>query len=234
MGTWSPTCWCRSCRARRRRPYVIALLALIIAAGSYIHAHPQPGRAQPDQTPTAGTARPTAQPQQPAVAVPATATAGQDVSWVSFHGMQLPVSATAGPRDTTGGLASGFTDTPRGRCWPRSTSGSAPLPSGARRYSSPRSPARSPAPTPPRCCMPRKPPTPSSARQLRLARASPLARGYAAEVGYRFLAWSPSSAVDVLRRWRRHRYGRGRAAPGRGPARRPRPGYWCRAWHRGA
>ena len=44
----------------------------------------------------------------------AAAAAGQDLSWTDFHGIQLPVSPAAGPRHTTGGLASGFTDTPDG------------------------------------------------------------------------------------------------------------------------
>lgn len=44
----------------------------------------------------------------------ALAAAGQDLSWTDFHGIALPVSATDGPRDTHRGLASGFTDTPRG------------------------------------------------------------------------------------------------------------------------
>lgn len=42
------------------------------------------------------------------------ATAGQGLSWTSFHGIELPVSASDGPRHARGGLASGFADTPRG------------------------------------------------------------------------------------------------------------------------
>jgi hypothetical protein len=34
--------------------------------------------------------------------------------WVTVQGYRLPVSAQAGPRDTSGGLASGFADTPAG------------------------------------------------------------------------------------------------------------------------
>lgn len=36
------------------------------------------------------------------------------LTWTDFHGIQLLTSATAGPRHTRGGLAWGFTDTPRG------------------------------------------------------------------------------------------------------------------------
>src|SRR5260221_8126755 len=42
------------------------------------------------------------------------ATAGQGVIWTDFHGIPLPVSASAGPRYRSHGLASGFADTPRG------------------------------------------------------------------------------------------------------------------------
>jgi hypothetical protein len=34
--------------------------------------------------------------------------------WRDFHGVQLPSSPVAGPRSTSGGLASGFSDTPLG------------------------------------------------------------------------------------------------------------------------
>jgi hypothetical protein len=34
--------------------------------------------------------------------------------WSDYHGVELPSSAAAGPRDTSGGLASGYSDTPLG------------------------------------------------------------------------------------------------------------------------
>src|SRR6185437_16941673 len=34
--------------------------------------------------------------------------------WSAYHGVMLPSSPAAGPRDTSGGLASGFADTPLG------------------------------------------------------------------------------------------------------------------------
>jgi hypothetical protein len=40
--------------------------------------------------------------------------AGQGLTWTGFHGIALPVSATAGPRHRNRGLASGFADNPRG------------------------------------------------------------------------------------------------------------------------
>jgi hypothetical protein len=36
------------------------------------------------------------------------------IRWVAYQGYLLPESATAGPRDTAGGFASGFADTPLG------------------------------------------------------------------------------------------------------------------------
>lgn len=36
------------------------------------------------------------------------------LTWRNFHGVELPASPTAGPRDTRGGLASEFSDTPLG------------------------------------------------------------------------------------------------------------------------
>ena len=49
----------------------------------------------------------------PAVPViPRTDLAG--LRWSDYHGVQLPSSPAAGPRDTVGGLASGFADTPLG------------------------------------------------------------------------------------------------------------------------
>ena len=36
------------------------------------------------------------------------------LQWSDYHGVELPSSPAAGPRDTTGGLASGYSDTPLG------------------------------------------------------------------------------------------------------------------------
>jgi len=55
-------------------------------------------------------------------AAPASAPAGSllpqavltGLRWSDYHGVELPSSPAAGPRDTSGGLASGFTDTPLG------------------------------------------------------------------------------------------------------------------------
>jgi hypothetical protein len=58
----------------------------------------------------AGASRPGA--GEPALSVPDVSLSG--VSWAGYRGYQLPVSPQAGPRDTAGGLASGYADTPLG------------------------------------------------------------------------------------------------------------------------
>ena len=65
-------------------------------------ASPRPGRS-PAAPPAAGSSRPQ---------LPRTGLAG--LRWNGYHGVQLPSSPAAGPRDTSGGLASGFADTPLG------------------------------------------------------------------------------------------------------------------------
>ncbi len=59
--------------------------------------------------------RPAAPPPRPAAALPQlpqVSLAG--LRWSDYHGVKLPSSPAAGPRDTCGGLASGFADTPLG------------------------------------------------------------------------------------------------------------------------
>jgi hypothetical protein len=199
MNHRTSTCWCRHCRARRRRPYVIAYLLLATAALLYVLAHPQPGHAQPRQTPAPATTRSPVPRQAPPSASPTTA-AGQGLSWVSFHGMQLPVSPTAGPRDTSGGLASGFTDNPRGALLAainigvRTAAQWGPaifVPTITRQVTGPDASALLEADDA------------AYGAEIGAAAGAGLSQsagqGYAAEVGYRFLAWSPASAVlDVV------------------------------------
>ena len=98
---------------RRRRPLVLVVAgALAAVTGAAIIAwparHVAPGTASPS-----GPARrippsvPAASPSVPGQP-PATDLAG--LGWTDFHGVELPVSRSAGPRDVRGGLASGFAD----------------------------------------------------------------------------------------------------------------------------
>lgn len=125
--------------------------------------------------------------------------AGQGLSWAGFHGMQLPVSSGDGPHDTRGGLASGFADTPRGALL-------AAINIGVRTAAQWGTAIFEPTITrqvtgPDTIALLRQEET--AYTQLRAAaQAGPgqaAGRGYAAEAGYRFLAWSRASAVvDVV------------------------------------
>ena len=77
-----------------------ASLALLIARGCTAGHGAAPGRRPAASAPAGG-------PQLPQVSL-----AG--LRWSDYHGVELPSSPAAGPRDTSGGLASGFTDTPLG------------------------------------------------------------------------------------------------------------------------
>ena len=82
---------------------------------------PWPARAWPCCSPAAARRRrsPRRPPARQSAPSPAASTAVPQVSlaglrWSAYHGVELPSSPAAGPRDTTGGLASGFADTPLG------------------------------------------------------------------------------------------------------------------------
>jgi hypothetical protein len=125
--------------------------------------------------------------------------AGQDLAWVNFHGIQLPVSAQDGPHGTRGGLAWGFTDTPRGALLAAINIGvrTAALwgpdiyqPTVTYEVTGPDAAALLKADS-------------SGYAALRAAAnvpaGQPAGRGYAVEAAYRFTTWSPSAAtVDVV------------------------------------
>jgi hypothetical protein len=127
------------------------------------------------------------------------AAAAQDLTWASFHGMQLPTSASAGPHHTRGGLVSGFADSPRGALLAAINIGVRTAaqwgtaifrPTITRQVTGPDAVALLRAEN-------------SAYTQLRAAArvrpGRPAGRGYAAEAGYRFVAWSPASAtVDIV------------------------------------
>jgi hypothetical protein len=85
---------------------LIALAAVVVAASLLTGTR-------------AGSPAPATRPASPAGPVPAgmpqvprTDLAG--LTWAGYHGVELPSSPEAGPRDTAGGLAWGFADTPLG------------------------------------------------------------------------------------------------------------------------
>jgi hypothetical protein len=200
MRSQDPWCWCHACWVRRRRRFAVAVIALLMAAAMLLHGHAQPRHVKPAPTPTAKTAHPRPD-HRPLVQKPDTslAAAAQNLTWVSFHGMQLPVSASAGPRHTRGGLASGFADIPQGALLAAINIGVRTAaqwgtaifkPTITRQVTGPDTSALLRAEV-------------TAYAQLRAAAkvrpGQPAGQGYAAETGYRFVAWSPAAAtVDVV------------------------------------
>jgi len=107
----------------RRKPLVLtaALAVLLTSAATVILLRSQPpnGRRQPvtaiQLTPRSPQDHPSTPPQAPDTPPPPAAAIDlTGLRWADFHGIALPASPQDGPRDTRGGLASGFTDTPSG------------------------------------------------------------------------------------------------------------------------
>jgi len=101
--------------ARRSRHVLLAAAVVVVMLGAGLGlaltsghgagrgASPVPGRQSAAPAGAAGTGVP----QVPRVDL-------ARLRWADFHGVQLPSSPVAGPRVTSGGLASGFADTPLG------------------------------------------------------------------------------------------------------------------------
>jgi len=92
---------------RRLLPAVAAVIAvacaglvLLLARGGTAGNGATPGRGPAASAPAGG------------AQLPQLSLAG--LRWSGYHGVELPSSPAAGPRDTSGGLASGFADTPLG------------------------------------------------------------------------------------------------------------------------
>ena len=121
---------------RTRAPIVItaALAVLLTSVTAVLLLHGQiPNGHRRTVTTTPATPR---SPRGPASTPPRAQLAGSPtvpaidpagLRWADFHGIALPVSAQDGPRDTRGGLASGFTDTPSGAVLSPAASATDPL-----------------------------------------------------------------------------------------------------------
>jgi hypothetical protein len=88
-----------------------AVAVIVLGAGLALaltgrHRTGSGGRPAPGRRLSAG-AQGTVAPQAPRVDL-------TGLRWSDFHGVELPFSPPAGPRDTSGGLASGYRDTPLG------------------------------------------------------------------------------------------------------------------------
>ena len=107
----------------RRTPIVITAAVAVLLTGVItalmLHSQPLNGRRRtvtatqvtPRSARDHASAPPQARPGEPPAATAVDLTGWR---WADFHGIALPVSAQDGPRDTRGGLASGFTGTPSG------------------------------------------------------------------------------------------------------------------------
>ncbi len=121
------------------------------------------------------------------------------LAWISFHGIDLPVSPQDGPRHTVGGLAWGFTDTPRGALLAavniavRTAALWGPAiyqPTITHQITGPDAAALLHADASDYAAM---------RTAARVQPGQPAGRGYAAETAYRILAWTPAAAtVDVV------------------------------------
>ncbi len=102
-------------RWRRRRRLAVLLAVITVAAvAKQLVARPHP--AGPSQTATAPAASRAVQHAHRAASPPKAPKPSTEpsITWTDFHGIQLPVSAEAGPHYRHRGLAGGFTDTPLG------------------------------------------------------------------------------------------------------------------------
>ena len=98
-------------RARRRAlRAAAAVIALAAATLGALLARGGQGGGGPAQE--RRPALPARAPATDATGLPQVSLAG--LRWSDYHGVRLPSSPTAGPRDASGGLASGYADTPLG------------------------------------------------------------------------------------------------------------------------
>ena len=191
-------------RRRCRRIIFFLTVALVIVAAATAHAtgtHARhantvsPGRhSSPAAHRSRVKAARTARPERPRIG-----TAGTDLRWVDFHGIQLPVSAQDGPRHARRGLVWGFTDTPRGALLAAVNIGvrTAALwgpaiyrPTIRHQVTGPDQDALLAADTGDYAALRAASPVRSG---------QPAGRGYAAEAGFRFVAYTPADAtVDLV------------------------------------
>jgi hypothetical protein len=184
---------------RRRRRALLAGIVLALGWG-LLAWHDAPARPAHGRTEHRAHRTPAPAASPPASSARATeAAAGQGLTWSGFHGILLPASAQAGPRHVDGGLAWGFADTPRGALLAAVNIGvrTAALwgpriygPTITRQVTGQYAAALLDGDN-------------ADYAQMRAAAhvgaGLPAGRGYAAEVGYRFVSWAPhAAAIDVI------------------------------------
>jgi hypothetical protein len=196
-------------RRRRRRRAILLLVAVIAASAAYAHHDSQGDRDHRADTtvsyPRSSATRPVrrvraARRVRPAARANSSgqATAGTGLDWASFHGIELPYSPQDGPRHVRGGLAWGFSDTPRGaliaavNIGVRTAAQWGPaifVPTVDHQVTGPDAAALLKADLHDYAAL-------RAAAHLRPGQ--PAGRGYAAEAGYRFVAFAPvGAAVEI-------------------------------------
>jgi hypothetical protein len=95
---------------------VVAVLAAVLGVGYVLGRGGGGPAASPEPSPSPPSAAPTGSATGGGSGGPATlpTVSQDDLRWEDFHGLRVPVSASAGPRQTGGDLASGFADSPAG------------------------------------------------------------------------------------------------------------------------
>src|ERR1035438_9313710 len=96
---------------QRRRSRNLTLALLVVLAGAVLallQGNARPGHHRAAHHVHARIDRTRSASSSAARARLAERTAGQGLAWTGFHGIQLPVSAQAGPRHVRGGLVWGF------------------------------------------------------------------------------------------------------------------------------
>ncbi len=198
---WQYRRWRR--RRRRRIAFFLAVALMLVAAvaGHATGTHARHGCTIPPvrHDSPARHARPAKAARNAGAARAGTGSAGTGLSWTDFHGIELPVSAHDGPRYVRDGLAWGFADTPGGALVAAVNIGvrTAALwgpaiyePTLRHQVVGPDQAALLAADA-------------SDYTALRAAGhvrpGQPAGRGYAAEAGFRFVAYTPAEAtVDIV------------------------------------
>jgi hypothetical protein len=197
---WEYRRWRR--RRRRRMAGVLAVAFLLVAAAAahLTDAHTSHGTTVPAAKPhsSASRTRPAHRHRHVSAHGQKAGIATAGLSWTEFHGIELPVSAHDGPHHMHNGLAWGFTDTPDGALLAavniavRTAALWGPAiyqPTIRRQVIGPDAAALLGADASGYAAM-------AVAAHVRPGR--PAGRGYAAEAGFRFVAYTPAdTTVDV-------------------------------------
>jgi hypothetical protein len=190
-------CWCYACWRRRRRRLALTLVILIIAAALAARSHAQSDRARPApaRTVPAPKSSPAGRGSPAGTKAVSLAAAGQDLTWSDFHGIELPASAGAGPRHARRGLVWGFADTPRGALLAAINIAVRTAAQWGTAIFAPTITFQITGPNAAALLRAEN----SAYAELRAVTGvrpgQPAGRGYAAEAGYRFVAWTPSVAI---------------------------------------